>query len=100
MKVYWSALAIRRVSEIADYISNDRPLSALRWAEGVFKVVRQLERFPARGRIVPEVQRPSIRELIHGEYRVIYKIQSDSVGILTARHGRRRLDRSELRTNR
>jgi plasmid stabilization system protein ParE len=102
VKVRWSPLAIRRASEIVDFISLDQPLAARRWAEGIFKVVRQLERFPARGRMVPEIRRPAIRELIYGEYRVIYnyKIQSSIIGILTVRHGRRRLDRRELRADR
>ncbi len=67
MSVRWSLLALRRMSEIVDYISRDRPEAARRWAEGVFDAVDQLEGFPDQGRVVPEVGRPSIRELIYGE---------------------------------
>lgn len=100
MRVQWSLLALQRVSEIVEYISQDRPLAARDWAVGVFDAVRQLERFPGRGRMVPEVGRASIREIIHGEYRVIYKVEARSIGILTVRHGRRRLDPAELRGGR
>lgn len=88
------------MSEIVDYISRDRPEAARKWAEGVFDAVGQLERFPGQGRVVPEVGRPSIRELIYGEYRVIYKVQATAIGVLTVRHGRRRFDPREVRRRR
>ena len=95
MRVRWSLLALRRVSEIVEYISRDRPEAARKWAEGVFDLVDQLEKFPGQGRMVPEVGRPSIREVIYGEYRVIYKVQAKAIGVLTVRHGRRRFDPRE-----
>jgi toxin ParE1/3/4 len=85
------------MSEIVDYISRDRPDAARKWAEGVFDAVDELANFPGRGRVVPEVGRPSVRELIHGEYRVIYKVEAKAIGILTVRHGRRRFDPREVR---
>lgn len=90
-------LALRRMSEIVDYISRDRPEAARQWAEGVFDAVDELGSFPGQGRVVPEVGRPSIRELIHGEYRVIYKVEAKAIGVLTVRHGRRRFDPREVR---
>ena len=100
MRVRWSLLALQRVSEIVEYISHDRPVAAEEWAIGVFDTVRQLEKFPDRGRVVPEVGRASIRELVHGEYRVIYTVEAKSIGILTVRHGRRRFDPNEIRRGR
>lgn len=93
-------MALRRVTEIVDYISRDRPDAAARWAEGLFALVDQLEAHPGRGRIVPEIGRPAIRELIYGEYRIVYKVQATSVGILTVRHGRRQFAASEARRRR
>ena len=100
MKVVWSPLALQRVTEIVEYISRDRPAAALEWASGLFDLVSQLEAFPDRGRVVPEVGRPAIRELLYGEYRVVYKVQPASLGILTVRHGRRRFQVSEARRRR
>ena len=88
------------MSEIVDYISRDRPEAARKWAEGVLDAVGQLESFPGQGRVVPEVGRPSIRELIYGEYRVIYKVQGKAVSVLTVRHGRRRFNLREVRGRR
>ena len=100
MSVRWSLLALRRMSEIVDYISRDRPEAARKWAGGVFDAVGQLESFRGQGRVVPEIGRPSIRELIHGESRVIYKVQAKVVAVLTVRHGRRRFSLREVRRRR
>lgn len=97
MRVRWSLLALRRVSEVVDYISADNPKAAREWADGVFAAVKRLERFAAQGRVVPEVGRPSIREVIYGDYRLIYKMEARAIGVLTVRHGRRRLDPREVR---
>lgn len=100
MRVRWSLLALRRVSEIGDYISGDRPEAAREWAAGVFDAVDRVARFPNQGRVVPEVGRPSIREVIYGDYRVIYKVEAKAIGVLTVRHGRRRLEPREVKGRR
>ena len=100
MRVRWSLLALQRVAEIVDYISGDRPEAARDWAARLFDVVDRVAGFPDQGRVVPEVGRPSIREVIYGEYRIIYKVEAKAIGILTVRHGRRRLEPRELRFRR
>jgi plasmid stabilization system protein ParE len=89
-------LAIQRVIEAAEFIARDKPGAARRWAESTFEVTARLADFPMIGRIVPEIGRPEVREIIHGAFRVIYRIGSDEVLILTVRRASRLLDPSEL----
>ena len=96
MRVIWSPLAVAKIREEAEYIARDRPSAALRWADGVFDAVQPLAVFPDQGRIVPEFGQPHFRELIHGGYRILYRIDRDEILILTVRHGRRLLDFSEI----
>jgi len=96
MRVEWSPLALARLMEIADFIREDKPGAARLWVEGILAVAESLADLPDRGRIVPEVGREDIREVIHGGYRVIYKVDDDRVSIATVRHGRRLLDVEEL----
>lgn len=96
MRVIWSPLAIAKIQEEAEYIARDRPAAAERWAEGIFEAARPLAGFPYEGRIVPELGREGVRELIHGGYRIIYRISRDAILILTVRHGRRLLDVTEI----
>ena len=46
------------------------------------------------GRVVPELGDESIREVIHGNYRIVYRMRHDVVEIATVFHGARlfRLD--------
>lgn len=97
MEIRWSPLARIRVVEIAETIRWDKPGAAARWIERVVAEVETLPEMPRRGRVVPEVDRPNVRELLIGNYRVIYRIADDSIVILTVRHGRRLLNVDELR---
>lgn len=96
MKIIWSPLALARVSEIAAYISQDSPSAAERWADAVFSRAKQLLTLPESGRIVPEVDDPSIRELIYGNYRILYRVEARRIAILTVRHGKQLLPVEEL----
>jgi plasmid stabilization system protein ParE len=98
VKVVWSQRAIARAAEIATHIANDRPDAAVAWVDGLFATVGRLKDHPKRGRRVPEVDRPSIREVRHGTYRIIYRVDPSRLVALTVRHGRRQWDPSELRS--
>jgi plasmid stabilization system protein ParE len=96
VKVVWSPLAIERAAEAASYIARDRPGAAARWIGELFALVGTLKEHPERGRWLPELDRPDLRELVYGNYRVIYRVEPRRVSVLTVRHGRRLLDSSEL----
>lgn len=91
MKLVWSALALERVSEIAEFIARNRPNAAAEWVETIFASVERLERFPESGRSVPESHRSDLREVVHGDHRVIYRTDPDGVVVLTVRHARQEL---------
>jgi plasmid stabilization system protein ParE len=96
MSIVWSPLAIERLTEAAAFIARDDRAAAERWALQVFERVERLAAFPESGRIVPELGRQDIRELIYGAYRIIYRCSADSILILTVRHGRRRFEPDEM----
>lgn len=96
MRVVWTRLALARLEANARYIAADRPGAAARWAAGAFDAVAELATFPRRGRMVPEVGRPEIREVLYGDYRVMYRVEPKRVAILTVRHARRAFDPAEL----
>jgi len=52
---------------------------------------------PLLGKIVPEFDKDTFRELIEGNYRIIYKVVNDSqVDILTIHHSSRDLRKRTL----
>jgi plasmid stabilization system protein ParE len=96
MKIIWSPLAVDRASEIAEYIARDKPSAAKKWITTVFSKVKQLESTPEIGRIVPEIGNDQFRELIYGNYRIIYHVEKKQVSILTIRHGKQILPIEEI----
>ncbi|MBC8318892.1 MAG: type II toxin-antitoxin system RelE/ParE family toxin [Desulfobulbaceae bacterium] len=88
MKIIWSPLAIDRTTEIAEYIAQDNQTAASNWVENLFDKVQLLKSSPRSGRIVPETHREDIRELIYGNYRIIYRVEKTKLSILTVRHGK------------
>ena len=97
MRIIWSPLAVDRASEIADYIAQDKPSAAEKWIDTVFSKVEQLKSSPEIGRIVLEIHDSQFRELIYGNYRIIYRIETKQISILTIRHGRQILPINEIK---
>jgi len=96
MKIIWSPLAINRASEIAEYIALDKPSAADKWITKIFSKVEQLAPSPEIGRVVPEIGDEQFRELIYGNYRIVYRIEKKQVSILTIRHGKQILPIEEI----
>jgi len=97
MRIIWSPLAVDRASEIADYIAQDKPSAAKKWIDTIFSKVEKLKSPPEIGRIVPEINDSQFRELIYGNYRIIYRIETKQISILTIRHGRQILPINEIK---
>ena len=96
MKIYWSPLAVERLEEIYEYISNDNVSAAQNLIENIFDKVESLADNSERGRIVPESNREDVRELFEGEYRIIYKLESKKLFILTVRNFKQLLPEEDL----
>jgi len=97
MRIIWSPLAVDRASEIAEYIAQDKPSAAKKWIGTVFSKVEQLKSSPEIGRLVPEINDSQFRELIYGNYRIIYRVETKQISILTIRHGRQILPIDEIK---
>lgn len=96
MRVQWSPLAIDRVAEIGAYIAESNTPAADKWIRRIFTRVKQLEGFPESGRPLPETSRTDLRELIWGNYRIIYRVETKRISILTVRHTKQILPIEEL----
>jgi addiction module RelE/StbE family toxin len=96
MKIIWSPLAIDRVAEIANYIAKDKPTVAENWVDKIFSKVESLASSPKSGRIVPEINKDQYREIIYGNYRILYRIEEKRISILTVRHGKQLLPIEEI----
>ncbi len=90
-KIVWTRKSMSDLRAINDYISLDSKLYAIRFINKLILRVDQLMNFPESGRIVPEKEDSTIRELIEGNYRIFYKIQRNNVTILRVHHSSKKI---------
>jgi plasmid stabilization system protein ParE len=79
------------LEEAAGFIGRDSRSYAAALVQEVRAASRSLRTFAERGRIVPEIAAPDIRELFIRSYRLIYQVTADRVFILAFVHGTRDL---------
>ena len=72
-EIIWSASASKDLVNIYQYIAFDSKLYANKWVDKIIDRISILPKHPNIGRIVPEKSNSRIRELIEGNYRIMYK---------------------------
>lgn len=90
-KINWSKLAIRDLNNIHDYIASDSPFYGEKTVESIFARINQLGLFPESGRIVPEFEDSRLREILEGNYRIIYRTKNRKIYIVRIHHSSRML---------
>ncbi|MBI4480601.1 MAG: type II toxin-antitoxin system RelE/ParE family toxin [Acidobacteria bacterium] len=98
-EVKWTPQALDDLEAICLFIARDAPQVAAVFAQSAFRATDRLADFPRSGRLVPELNDPNFREIIFGAYRLIYRIQSDEVQILTLHHGARLIAPSQFESH-
>jgi addiction module RelE/StbE family toxin len=86
-QVIWTVQATEDVERIAEYVAQESEQYASLLVSKLYARVQSLRQFPMMGRMVPEKEDPSVRELIEGNYRIIYEVLSDDLILIeTVRH--------------
>lgn len=94
-EVVWARPALRDLQEIYRHIAQDDLREAERFGHHLIETSQTLEEFSERGRAVPDLDADlGLRELIVGQYRMVYRVRSHSVRILRILHSRRDFPRA------
>lgn len=88
-QVVWSPASLDDLRDIVRFVRADTPTYAEALLGRLLGRVSNLETFPDMGRIVPEDESRSRRELIVDSYRIIYRHEDEVVTILRIIHGAR-----------
>jgi plasmid stabilization system protein ParE len=88
-RVIWSPSALEDADLIAQYIARDSADRAALFVSRLFEAADRLAGFPDVGRIIPEMNDASRREVFVGPYRLMYRIEGGDVWIVTIVHGAR-----------
>jgi toxin ParE1/3/4 len=89
VEIRWTFQSVEDLESITNYISKDSSYFAKLIISNIIDVVDQLVFYPELGRVVPEINKPEIREIIFGNYRIIYRYQNSLVEIVTIYHSSR-----------
>jgi toxin ParE1/3/4 len=90
-RLTWNAAALDDVDAAAAYIARDSPRYAAAFVRRIRDAARSLRTLSERGRMVPELGEPAVRELLVGSYRLIYEMHQREVIVLALVHGARNL---------
>ncbi|MDA3785645.1 MAG: type II toxin-antitoxin system RelE/ParE family toxin [Deltaproteobacteria bacterium] len=83
MKLKWSETASRDLLSIRRYMAEDNPTAAHNWIARLRTRARNAVHAPLAGRKVPEFSRDDVREVIEGNYRIVYQVHNDHISVLT-----------------
>ena len=90
-RVIWAEAAWLDLQQIADYIAKDSAHYAASFVREIRDAAQSLSKFSERGRVVPELESSSFREILVRSYRIVYSTAGKEVAILGIIHGAREL---------
>ena len=97
VKIVWTEASTRDLKQIFDFIAEDSKRYAIITVNQVYHNAQMISDNPMIGRVVPEFNEKSIREVLSGNYRIIYRIKSKlQVDILRVFHTSRLLKKNKL----
>lgn len=97
LKVVWTENAIQDLSIIKKYIAEDSLDRSERWIEELLEAGESLGTLASRGRLVPEFDQENLRELLIGNYRLVYRLSLKLVEILTVFEGHRQFRKDDIK---
>ena len=90
LDIRWSDRAKDDLAAIGDHIAADNPTAAMRWVERLVADVERAAEMPLARRVVPECpERHDIREVLRRTYRIVYRVRTETIEVLTIFEGHR-----------
>lgn len=84
---------------IRDYIDSRSPGAARRFCTELYESSDRLRLFPRSGQVVPEFGLEHVREILFGDYRIVYQVSEGACYIMAVIHGSRDISRHIDPTN-
>ena len=85
----WAETALSHLAALHEYLALTSAFYAERMVQRILDRAPQLAAYPDSGRMVPEYDRPELREVLEGPYRVIYRRTTELVEVIAVVHARR-----------
>ena len=88
-RVAWTREGRRTLEEVVSYLFEDSPAGARQVLSEALQAAVSLSTLSERGRVVPELSDPSVREIFVHRYRLMYRVSEETVFVLAFVHGAR-----------
>ncbi|HLB23779.1 MAG TPA: type II toxin-antitoxin system RelE/ParE family toxin [Dehalococcoidia bacterium] len=92
-EVDWAVDARNDLADIQEFIALDSPNIAAAFVERLLAVADRIREFPRSGRVVPEFEDERTREVLVGDYRIVYRLIRQNATIVAVSHAKRDLRR-------
>ena len=83
---------MRDLQDVQEHIAKEVPRTAVMYVKRLKRHVVKLRDFPELGARLDEFDLPQLREIQHGNYRVIYRYDGNRILVLTVFHAARLFD--------
>ena len=90
-RVVWSPKAVEDVEAISAYIARDSPSYAATVVQKIMEITNKLPENAKTGRLIPEIEESTVMEQFAYSYRLIYRVEAETVTIAAVIHGKRLL---------
>jgi toxin ParE1/3/4 len=87
--VVWADSARAALDDVVTFISRDSHSAAAKVLVQALEAAESLQEHADRGRQVPELRQPDLRELFVFSYRLIYRVGQEEVRVVAFVHGAR-----------
>lgn len=100
VQIIWSEKSKNDLKDIYDFIAKNSKYYAAKTVTTLKNRTTILKTYKEIGKIVPEFEMETIRELIEGNYRIVYQIaDSNRVEIVSVFHASRDMKNAKLMDN-
>lgn len=91
LSVAWTEPALGHLADVVTYVAGHDPQAAEQLRDRVIKAVDRAAALPYSGRVVPELGRQDVREIIVRPYRIVYRVSETHIMVWAVFQGRRLL---------
>jgi len=95
-RLIWAPKALEDLRALLEYIARDAPTAAARFGEKLVARVEAVAANPSWGAWTPEDDLRTYREVHQGSYRIIYRVEGDTVYVVAVHHAARLLEVADL----
>lgn len=95
VQVIWTKRAVADLDSIGKYIAIDSEYAAQKFVQELIKKAETLINYPEKGRPIPEKITGKYRQILHRNYRIIYKFIRRTIIIYSVYHQKKLLFKIE-----